>query len=89
MTTYEKQLAEMVEERYAGLTGRALVEKLIEIGVVDYSRCKILAVREAVGRLMKKGMKKTDAMWTAAEQFACSYEYIRKCMYNYLDINLS
>lgn len=33
-------------------------------------------------------MQKMDAMWKASEKFACSYEYIRKCMYYYKDINL-
>ncbi len=88
MTTYEKKLADLVEMRYADMSAKELICKLIEIGVVDYSRCKILAVRETVAKLIKNGMKKTDAMWTAAEQFACSYEYVRKCVYYYLDINL-
>ena len=58
------------------------------MGVVDYTRCKILAVRNVVDEMVKKGMKKSDAMWSAAEQFACSYEYIRKCMYYYTDVNI-
>lgn len=33
-------------------------------------------------------MKKVEAMYDAAERFCCSYEYVRKCMYYYKEINL-
>ena len=36
---------------------------------------------------MKKGKLKVDVMWEAAERFACSYEYVRKCVYYYRDVN--
>ena len=50
--------------------------------------CKVLKIREFVAALQKNGMKKIDAMWMASEQFACTYEYVRKCMYYYTDVNL-
>lgn len=89
MTTYEKELALIVQQKYSNYTSGELIEKLIEMGVVDFSRCKILAVREYVGALGTQGVKKTNAMWQATEKFSCSYEYIRKCMYYYTDVNLS
>lgn len=87
MTIYEKQLTEIIEKEYGNLSGGELIRKLLEIGVVDYTLCKVLAVREYVNGIMKTGGKKIDAMWEAAEKFSCSYEYIRKCMYYYTDIN--
>ncbi len=88
MTSYEKELIRQVEERHGELAAGPLLEKLMEMGVVDYTRCKVLSVREAVHELTRQGMKKTDAMWAAAERFCCSYEYVRKCMYYYNDVNL-
>lgn len=87
MTTYEKQLVEMVEQRCGELAPREVIQKLIQVGVVDYSRCKVLAVREYVDTRVKNGEKKIDAMWQAAERFVCTYEYIRKCVYYYTDVN--
>ncbi len=87
-TTYQKHLARIVEAQFADLSPGQLLDKLFEIGVVDFSRCKTLAVRQYVDELVRQGEKKTAAMWTAAEHFVCSYEYIRKCMYYYRDINV-
>lgn len=88
MTTYEKELVQIVQNKYSKCSNSELMEKLISMGVVDFSRCKVLSVREHVGEKIKQGAKKTDAMWQAAERFSCSYEYIRKCMYYYTDVNL-
>lgn len=87
-TTYQKHLTSIVEERFGELSHAELLEKLFEMGVVDFSRCKILAIREYVEELVRKGEKKTNAMWIAAEHFICSYEYVRKCMYYYTDVNI-
>ena len=66
-----------------------IIEKLSEIGVLDYVLCKVLVVREFVAALQRNGVKKIDAMWIASEKFACTYEYIRKCMYYYTDVGLN
>ena len=87
MTTYENQLMQLIESRCGGCSPREVAEKLIRIGVVDFSRCKVLAVREFVLEQMKMGKQKMDVMWEAAERFACSYEYVRKCVYYYRDVN--
>ncbi len=89
MTVYEKYLSEVVASNFPSLSCGELLEKLIEIGVVDFTRCKVLAVRRFVDDCMRGGMKKIDAMWDAAEKFCCSYEYVRKCMYYYKDVNVS
>ncbi len=86
-TTYQKHLQHIVEEKYGTLSGGELLELLFDMGVVDFTRCKILATRQFVDALVKQGRKKTDAMWIASEHFACSYEYVRKCMYYYTDVN--
>ncbi len=88
MTIYEKELICQLEQNYPKLSTARLMQKLIDMGVIDFSRCKILAVRSHVEQLVKQGEKKIDAMWSAAEYFACSYEYVRKCMYYYQDVNI-
>lgn len=88
MTIYEKELQRIVETRFGNLKTGELVKKLIEMGVVDFFRCKVLAVREYVEERLRAGTKKCDAMWEASEKFACSYEYVRKCVYYYNDVNV-
>ena len=88
MTIYEKKLSKQLLQRYPQMTPEELITKLIEIGVVDATRCKVLSVREYVNSLLQLGYKKIDAMWKATEIFSCSYEYIRKCMYYYTDMNV-
>lgn len=83
-----KRACRQLAQRYPELPLPQMIAKLTEIGVIDYSRCKTLSVREYVNALVRSGCKKMDAMWKASEKFACSYEYIRKCMYYYKDINL-
>jgi hypothetical protein len=88
MTKYQKELARIVAERYGELPTAQLVEKLCRIGVVDHTLCKVFAVRRFVDEQVKSGVGKVDAMWTASEHFCATYEYIRKCMYYYTDINI-
>lgn len=88
MTTYERELSSQLQSRFSKLTPAEMFEKLIQIGVVDFTLCKVLAVREYVEKMVKQGTKKVDAMWCASEHFACSYEYIRKCMYYYKNVNM-
>ena len=82
LTIYEKELIRILRTRCGELTTGQTVEKLTALGVIDSTLCKVLAVREHVR------IRKTDAMWLATERFACSYEYVRKCMYYYTDMNI-
>ena len=79
----------LLQEKFGQLSTQQLLEKLSEIGVLDYVLCKVLVVREFVAALQRNGVKKIDAMWIASEKFACTYEYIRKCMYYYTDVGLN
>lgn len=88
LTIYEKQFIDSVARALPSPGTAELVRQLIGMGVVDTTRCKVLVVREHVHDLVKCGMGKVDAMYEAAERFCCSYEYVRKCMYYYKDVNL-
>ncbi len=88
MTRYEKALAQIITEKYGEMSPAELVAQLCKIGVIDYTRCKVLAVRRWVEDEVKQGTGKVDAMWLAAEHFCATYEYVRKAMYYYTDVNL-
>lgn len=87
LTIYVKELLERLDDRYGKLSGREMAEKMFQLGVIDHTLCKVLAIREFVDEQVKQGEKKVDSMWIAAEHFCCTYEYIRKCVYYYTDVN--
>lgn len=64
-----------------------IIDALYELGVVDTQLVKILCVRKFINEKISKGMKKVDAMWAASGKFHFSYEYARKCLYYYTDVN--
>jgi hypothetical protein len=88
LTRYQKELAAIVGEKYPGLSAVDLVAELCRMGVVDHTLCKVMAVRHWVDEAVKKGSRKVEAMWMASEHFCSSYEYVRKCMYYYNDVNI-
>lgn len=88
MTIYMKELVSLLDRKYGQMATEELAGKLFKIGVLDHTLCKVLAIREYVAEMVRSGEKKVDAMWRAAEHFSCSYEYIRKCMYYYVDVNI-
>ena len=88
MTIYQRELKQQIRELHPELDNDELLDLLFEMGVVDHTRCKVLAIRRWVEEAVRQGSRKVDAMYQAAEEFACSYEYVRKCMYYYTDVNL-
>lgn len=88
MTIYQRQLKQQIAELYPDSSNDELLDLLFEMGVVDQTRCKVLAVRRWVDNAVREGSRKVDAMYQAADKFSCSYEYVRKCMYYYTDVNL-
>ncbi len=87
-TRYEKEVARLVAERCQSMDIAAAVEELCRIGVVDHTLCKVLAVRIWVEEAVKSGHAKVEAMWSAADHFCATYEYVRKCMYYYTDVSI-
>ncbi|MCC8019544.1 MAG: hypothetical protein LIO85_07215 [Rikenellaceae bacterium] len=88
MTLYLTELLDQIERQHERLTPRQLAETLIGLGVIDNTLCKVLMVRYEVVRHIGAGLRKTDAMWLATEKYCCSYEYVRKCIYYYTDLNI-
>lgn len=88
MTIYQKKLHELVRTHCEHPEGFDIIDMLFRVGVIDSTLVKVLVIREYVEELMRKGDTKLNAMWRATEIFACTYEYVRKCIYYYKDINL-
>lgn len=77
-----------IENITKGMSTKEAVDTLFRIGVIDYTLAKVLAVRSFVKQHTDSGVSVLQAMWLATEEFACTYEYVRKCQYYYKDINL-
>ncbi len=88
MTLYEKELEKLIESHFGELSPTLVGRKLVEMGLIDHTAMKVLVIREFVKEQVLAGVSKLSAMWTATEMFACSYEYVRKCLYYYKDVNL-
>ena len=81
LNVYDRQLIAAMQRLYPDeACVESLVERLIRIGVVDTVRCKVLVIRQYVEERVRSGARK--------DRFCCSYEYVRKCMYYYKEINL-
>lgn len=90
LTRYQKELAAILARRYGRIGTAALVEELCRIGVIDHTRCKVLAIRRWVDdRVAIDGIGKIRAMHMAADHFASTFDYIRKCVYHYRDVNVN
>jgi ribosomal protein L17 len=87
MTLYQKRLNELVLTQMPNTDGEKIVDRLVRLGVIDNTLLKVLVIREYVEKLVREGDSKLNAMWRATEIFACTYEYVRKCVYYYKDIN--
>lgn len=89
MTTYVKTLTGQLRERYGEMATEKFIEKIFEIGVIDHRLCKVLAIRRWVEERMRtqKTVTKISVMRAAGDHFGCTYEYVRKCMYYYIDVN--
>jgi hypothetical protein len=88
LTRYQRELCNIVSRKFDSLPPNLLVEELCRMGVIDHTLCKVLAVRTWVDEQTRTGQRKVKAMNLAAEHFCASYEYVRKCMYYYQNVNL-
>ncbi len=88
MTRYQQELADIVAQKYGNLTAEQIVAELCRRDLIDHTICKVLVVRRMVDQAVRRGDTKTAAMWLATDHFCVTYEYVRKCIYYYTDVNL-
>ncbi|MCC8087935.1 MAG: hypothetical protein LIO79_01515 [Rikenellaceae bacterium] len=87
MTTYQKEFIEVMCKKFRSKEIVKLLEILMSSGVVDDTMLKVFVIRKFVFSEASNGNSKLNAMWKATEHFCCSYEYVRKCIYYYKDVD--
>ncbi len=63
------------------MSADAALERLWQEGLIDVLALEYRAIRRAVERRYLAGEHKTRAMDAVADQFGCSYEKVRKIVY--------
>ncbi|MCD7963479.1 MAG: hypothetical protein LUF90_08020 [Rikenellaceae bacterium] len=86
MNIYQKIFRKIISESYNNPETTQLIEALIESGILDDTLLKVFIIRRFVFNKVEMGVTKLNAMWKATEEFCCSYEYVRKCVYYYKDV---
>ncbi|WP_297605891.1 hypothetical protein [uncultured Alistipes sp.] len=80
MRTDERLLA-AVEKRYGGPGRMDGLRRLMEAGLLDRRACMKLAVHDRMEELGRQGAGRCEAMVWIADEFCCSYELVRKIVY--------
>lgn len=74
-------------ERYRGYITepdvRQLVQWLFENGWMDESKARMALIRDNYFKLIKQGDTAYEAKMTIAVNYECSYEWVKKVIYNY------
>lgn len=81
MTRHQQRLAEAIVIHLGRPEIRPLVEELILGGVIDSGRAERLAIRQRYAEYLRCGELRCQAMVNLSEEFDCSYEKIRKIIY--------
>lgn len=59
---------------------------LIEKGVLDHKRCRVLLIKEHYAKLLGAGASKMDALTATAEEFSVAEATVSEAIYRYRDI---
>ncbi|MCL1943575.1 MAG: hypothetical protein FWF54_08550 [Candidatus Azobacteroides sp.] len=87
ITSIEKKFVEIYRQKHPESEEKTIFA-LMENNLIDFRTCKIALIRYFVHDCVKRGCGKREAMRLIADDMACSYEYVRKVMYYYNDINI-
>lgn len=81
MTRTEERLLAAVARRHGGAGRTGQLRRLMEAGLLDRRACMKLAVRDRMEELGREGAGRCEAMVWIADEFCCSYEQVRKIVY--------
>lgn len=81
MTGTEERIFAAVAKRYGRTVQAPALRRLMEAGLLDRKVCLKLAVRDRMEELGRQGVRRCDAMVWIADEFCCSYEKVRKIVY--------
>ena len=87
ITSIERKFVEIYTKKHPNAQENTIFA-LIESKLIDFRTCKIALIRHFVDDCVKKGCGKREAMRLVANDMACSYEYVKKAMYYFNDINI-
>jgi hypothetical protein len=87
ITEIEKKFVEIYKEKHSDVDENTIFV-LIENKLIDFRTCKIALIRHFVYDCVKKGCGKREAMRLVADDMACSYKYVEKCLYYFQDVNV-
>lgn len=81
MTRLQQRLVEALLLHLGSPKARPLVERLLLDGLLDYQQAEQLAIRQGFEEWVRHGEGRCQAMVNLSEEFNCSYEKIRKIIY--------
>lgn len=87
MTSLEKRFIEVFKNKHPQCDENT-VKLLLESNFIDFRTMKIALTRHYVEECVKRGCGKREAMMLVANDLATSYEYVKKAMYYYNDVNV-
>ncbi len=81
MTRHQKRLAQAVALHLDLKEALPLVEQLLHAGLINLTEAERLAIRQHYATALRQGVGCCQAMVNLSEEFGCSYEKIRKIIY--------
>lgn len=81
VTRLDEQLLGLLVRRFGGAKHEPLLRRLLEEGALDRRRCERWMIGEAVAERVRGGAGRCEAMIQVAEIYCCSYEKVRKIVY--------
>lgn len=85
MTRLDERLLDAAAKRCGGAKKIPLLRRLLETGMLDRRACLKLAILDRMEELRRQGVRRCEAMVWVADEFFCSYEKVRKTVYEKTD----
>lgn len=82
MNAVNRQIVAVLRRHCPRVPEEALLE-MIRAGLIDLRSCKALLVRDQVEDDVRRGKSKIDAIYHAAEDYACSVAFVKRTLYGY------
>ena len=81
MTRLQQRIEEALLRHLGSSEARPWIERLLLEGLVDLQQAEQLAIRQGFEEGVRRGEGRCQAMVNLSEEFNCSYEKIRKIIY--------
>lgn len=81
VTSGERAAENLLMERCRGMSSARTIQFLSEEGILSHTHAKAFLARSSVAALVRKGVKKTEAILAVAEMLGCSEGSVRNYVY--------